>query len=476
MILLLVRSSHAQLDVLHASSLHKFGIFPQPARLASLLGDAVVSKLIEWLDISAVEPVTFLQPTAVVWPSPPSADAFHGLAGEIVSMIEPHSESDPVALLSQLVVGFGNTVGRRAYFPVEADKHFTNLFAVLVGQTSKARKGSALSHVKRLLESADSKWVENCVLSGLSSGEGLIWAVRDPTFSKDGEKLLDAGTDDKRVLAVESEFAQQLKLMNREGNILSTIIRQAWDSGSLRMLTKNSPAQATGAHISIIGHITAQELRRYLNQTELGNGFGNRFLWICVRRSKSLPEGGKLDKDDLLQITEQLKITVEWARRVRRMYRSEKARRLWADVYAELSEGNAGLLGAVTSRAEAQVTRLSQIYALLDRSSRIQARHLKAALAFWDYAKASARFIFGDSLGDPMADEILRVLRVEPRGLTRTEVSHLFGGHRNSADITRALVVLAKSGLASYRSEPTGGRTDERWFVLSEGAKNAKKD
>src|SRR5262249_32824568 len=147
-------------------------------------------------------------------------------------------------------------------------------------------------------------------------------------------------------------IAQQLKLISREGNILSAVVRQAWDSGNLRTLTKNSPAQATGAHISIVGHITASELRRYLNQTEIGNGFANRFLWLCVQRSKVLPEGGKLDEDDLLQITERLKITIEWARRVKRMYRSEKARRLWAEVYPELSEGRAGLLGAVTSRAE----------------------------------------------------------------------------------------------------------------------------
>jgi hypothetical protein len=75
-----------------------------------------------------------------------------------------------------------------------------------------------------------------------------------------------------------------------------------------------------------------------------------------------------------------------------------------------------------------------------------------------------------------MADEILSALRVNPLGLTRTEISNLFVGHRKSGDISRALLVLAQSGLASYRPEPTGGRPDERWFVLTEIAKNAKKE
>jgi len=445
-------------------------------RLAALLGNDVVSKLTEWLQVSPGIPTKLHRPTVTAWPEQPHSAAFRGLAGEFVSMILPHSESDPVALLSQFLVAFGNMLGRKPYFLVEADRHFANLYIVLVGPTAKARKGSALSQVMRLLREVDADWAGNCVLSGLSTGEGVIWEVRDESYSKDGEKLLDVGAVDKRRLAVESEFAQQLKLMARESNVLSSVIRQAWDTGNLRTLTKNSPAQATGAHISILGHITVGELRRYLTETELGNGFANRFVWLLVRRSKVLPEGGNLDEEDLQPLIEKLKATIRWARKVERMRRSAKARKLWARVYRELSEGKPGLMGAVISRAEAQVTRLSLVYALLDRSSTIQTQHLKAAPAIWKYAEASARFIFGDFLGDPLADEILRALHVNPQGMTLTEISNHLGRHCRSTDISRALVVLAQSGLATCRLEPTGGRPEERWFVLMEDAKNAKKD
>jgi hypothetical protein len=445
-------------------------------KLVSLLGEGVVAKMEEWLGF-APQNITKLQRAATpTWPNPLSDDAFYGLAGKLVSIVGPHSEADPAALLLQFLVAFGNVIGRSAYLQVEADKHFTNLFLVLVGPTSKARKGSALSHVKRVFSEADSPWANNCIVAGLSSGEGLIWAVRDLICSKDGEKVVDVGVDDKRLLAAESEFAQQLKLMTREGNILSTVLRQAWDAGNLRTLTKNNPAQATGVHIALIGHITVQELRRHLNQTESANGFGNRFLWACVKRSKLLPDGGRLNEDEVFQFVEQLRSTIEWARRIKRVQRSNKAKILWRSVYPSLSEGSAGILGAITSRAEAQVTRLSLIYALLDRSPRIKTRHLKAGLAVWQYALESAKFIFGDSLGDAIADEIVRALRVNATGLTRTEISHLFGGHRKSADIARALVVLAQAGLATCRPEETGGRPDERWFVSGEDAKNAKKE
>src|SRR5262249_15576408 len=142
-----------------------------------------------------------------------------------------------------------------------------------------------------------------CVKGGLSSGEGLIWAVRDRIEKteplKDKGRVVgyqqvqvDPGVADKRLLCYEPEFASVLKVAGRAGNTLSNLVRQAWETGDLRSLVKNSPAQATGAHVSIIGHVTAEELRRELSATEQANGFGNRFLWLLVQRSKALPEGG----------------------------------------------------------------------------------------------------------------------------------------------------------------------------------------
>ena len=46
------------------------------------------------------------------WPEPMQETAFHGLAGEIVREIEPHSEADPAAILAQFLAGVGNAVGR----------------------------------------------------------------------------------------------------------------------------------------------------------------------------------------------------------------------------------------------------------------------------------------------------------------------------------------------------------------------------
>ena len=129
---------------------------------------------------------------------------------------------------------------------------------------------------------------------------------------------------------------------------------------------------------------------------------------------------------DFDPILEQLKAVLSHATTVGELRRDEDARILWSDVYTELSEGKPGLLGSVTARAEPQVMRLACIYALLDCSAVIRSEHLRAALAVWDYSFASAQFIFGDSLGNPLADEILFELRSKPDGLTSAQISGIF--------------------------------------------------
>lgn len=411
------------------------------------------------------------------WPSPLAKEAFHGLAGDFVKMVEPQTEADPVALLVQLLTATGNVIGSNPFFQVEADKHHIKIFPVLVGETSKGRKGTSTGYMRHTFGEIDPEWTQNRIKSGLSSGEGLIWQVRDeirrtePIREKGRvtdyqEIIADPGVKDKRLLIIEPEFASTLRVIGRDGNTLSPTIRQTWDSGDLRVLTKNSPAVATGAHISIIAHISRDELKHYLDRTEIGNGFANRFIFLCVRRSKTLPEGAGLYGLNLESIQKRFKEAIEFGKTVGEIRRDGRAMVIWSNVYPELSAGKPGLLGAVISRAEAQVMRISCIYALLDKSIFVRAEHLLAALALWDYSEASARYIFGDATGDFIADRILQALRGSSNGLTRTEIRDLFFRHVSGEKIDEALLFLESHGLLRMAKEITGGRPIERWVGM----------
>ncbi len=427
---------------------------------------------------------------------PPAAmreDAYHGLAGEIVHAVKPHTEADPAGILIQFLALFGALVGRTTYFQVSGTRHYPILFANLVGDTAKGRKGMSwgvVRYVFSLVRGLD-VWLQSHVLGGLSSGEGLIHAVSDYKTEEEGEggkkrtPPLPTQTD-KRVIVYESEFASVLKMPVRDGNTLSEVIRRAWDGDVLQTLTKNSPERATDAHICIVGNITAEEVTRYLDDTARANGLGNRFLWAYVKRSQLLPDGGNLTKDLLQPLADKLRDALDFAQGLKGhvMTRDPQARLLWHKEYVRLSEGYPGMFGMMTARAEAQVMRLACIYALLDKSQLVKLDHLKAALAVWAYGEDSVRFIFGDILGDPTADTILRALRIRPDGMTRTEIIALFNRHIKADALSRALDLLREHGLARCETKKdTGGAPEERWFAVTSqdsankrSANNAKKE
>ena len=108
--------------------------------------------------------------------------------------------------------------------------------------------------------------------------------------------------------------------------------------------------------------------------------------------------------------------------------------------------------------------RLSVLYAALDRSPEITAVHLLAALAVWHYGQQSAAWVFGDAVGDEVADAILEAVQVKGE-LSRTDIRDLFARHINHARIEQALVFLVNTGRLEWSSEPTGGRPREVYRV-----------
>lgn len=413
-------------------------------------------------------------PATTPWPKLKPA-AVRGVLGDYLTAIKDTTEADPTGILVSKLVAVGNCVGRGPRFLVEGDFHHCNEFAVTVGQSAKGRKGTGLGRSTALIQTADPDWFAKQIASGMSSGEGVIWNVRDPiervvpVKEKSGitghqTVVEDPGVADKRLLIIETEFAQTLRAMRREGNTLSAIIRQAWDRGVLRSMTKNAPAKATDAHVSILGHISSQELQKYLSDVELLNGFVNRFLWVLVKRHQLLPEGG--EAVELGPLAARMSEVLAAAKSVTTMTRSPEAKALWRQVYPALTADRPGLYGAATGRAEAHVLRLSMIYALLDGEGVIGVDHLHAALAVWDYCDESARIIFGEADaegGDALEQQLLALVRQTP-GVNRRGLHQALGGRVTATALVAALAKLRDRGQARCERVATGGRPGECWF------------
>jgi hypothetical protein len=192
------------------------------------------------------------------------------------------------------------------------------------------------------------------------------------------------------------------------------------------------------------------------------NGFANRFLWGLVQRSKMLPEASPPTLNDLRR---RLTMVCQTAKKIGEVKRSPSASAIWCKSYPALVAEKRGLWDAVTSRAEAQVLRLSLIYALLDGSDTIDVPHLRAALAIWRYCDDSARLIFSTDdqadVGGTLEAKIRQIVRERP-GIMRTELRDAISHKIKATELERALTWLAGRGEIERRTSTESGRLCER--------------
>jgi hypothetical protein len=281
----------------------------------------------------------------------------------------------------------------------------------------------------------DEAWAQDCDKSGLSSGEGLIEAI---------------GETDKRLFLRQPEFVAVLARQSRDASVLSATLRELWDDGRSSVMNRKHNALSTiDALVSLVGHITPEELAGSLKTTDLANGYANRFLFVCVRRSKPLPDSGNLSEREVNTLVIKIRRAKEFAEGVNEMKRDEEAAKLWRTIYPHLTEDNVGMLGKVIARARAQVLRLSCIYALLDDSSFVRRVHLEAALALWQYCEDSARYIFGEGMTlSARAQKLFDAVReAGDTGLTRTAQSAAFKGNLSAEELDALTSELLRAGL-----------------------------
>ena len=409
------------------------------------------------------------------WPVFPFEAACPGIVGEFVALATRDSEADPAAVCVTMLARFAAEVyglaeGKGPHVYVGETLHPPRLFAVICGNSSKSRKGSSLSPVTKLFTREYCLPSEMASLplpaseSGgpLSTGEGLGNQVRDESEEErerrrrmnPNEPIRAPG--DKRLMIQDEEFASGLACTKREGNTLSMGLRSFWDSGDYAPLTKNNPIRVKNAHICIITHITMQELAVALTDVQAFNGFGNRFLWICARRSKLIPLPSRMPAEKLRPLQNELWRLVAQAQKCGLITMSAGARAQWEIIYPEISKEHSGLAGSIINRAEAQTLRLALIYALLDGRDQIEGRHLDAALTLWRYAQDSALYIFGDRTADPLEEKILAAL--EPGPLTATELSAAFSRNIPKERLQAALEQLEARQRISITKIKRAGR------------------
>jgi hypothetical protein len=382
--------------------------------------------------------------TAIPWTGPildPAAK--YGIAGDIVRAIEPYSEAESTAILAQLLVAAGNAIGRGPYYEVAGSKHRLNLFAALVGSSSTGRKGTSYSYVRELMSIASPDWAARHTTPGLVSGAGLV------------RQFAELG-DDARLLVGGGNLCPVLRAVHQHSGVL----REGWDGNPLSILRSKDPLCVKEPHLSMIGHVTDEELKETLRRCDKHNGMANRFMWIRTGRVRLLPDGGCVPEDVMRGLAERLADSLGRAKEIGRIIRSPAASVLWEETYEALELRPHTDASVVTDRASAQVLRLSCLYAVLDGSDVIDVQHLRAATALWRFAQDSAEEIFNRPTS--VATRISRAL-APGRRMSRTEIRDMLGRDASQDEIEHALCHLRDTGVAFKRMEATAGRPREIW-------------
>ncbi len=396
------------------------------------------------------------------WPIPDQA-VFLGFAGRFVELATRDSEADPIAVLMTLFVRFGAEVyqhdeDKGAYCFVGNTKHPPCIFVVVIGDSAKARKGVSTSPVTALFDRNtcnETKLQEldlppPAKVSGgpLSSGEGLGYQFHLMSKDKDNS--------DRRLFIQDEEFASALACCNRQGNTLSMAVRTFWDGKPYSPLTKNDPVEVDRAHLCILSHITQDELKSKMTSLQISNGFGNRFLWVCARRTKEVPLPRPMPQDELSSLQLELWKLVQKAQNLSEITMTPEGERRWCDIYPKLTKAYSGMFGAITARSEPQTLRLALIYALLDGKDKINENHINSAYALWQYCSDSAKYLFGGNSTDPLEEKIIAIL--QSGSLTATALSNALSNHIPKEKLKSILMKLEASNRITIQTERTKGR------------------
>jgi hypothetical protein len=399
------------------------------------------------------------------WPTLHEA-ALYGIVGEIVRLIADQSEADPAAILITLLAGLGNIAGPIPRMTMGNAQHPARIFAVVAGKSNEGAKGTSYEDTRPFLNMVDSDF-DSRTRSGFGSGEGIISEFSDQKEKDDEQSNTEAIPRDRRCFIVEEELSRIYTVAAREGSTLSEILRQAWGGGVLSIIRAKDRIIAHSVHISLIGHITPEELKLKLASIDMVNGFGNRFLYVCSKRSKVISRGGKPDLNRLKQLAEKIAGNIANVGE-RQFHFDDEAGAAW-DAFCHAQKDSEGILDTLLARARPQCLRLAVAYALIDGLPVIRAAHIRAAIAVWDYSLVSADYLFGDLCEDRTQAGILDLLQAEhPGGCTIAELNRSLSNNLRGGAMSAALDALQDAERIRFEVEapPKGGRPAKRFYAV----------
>jgi putative DNA primase/helicase len=405
-----------------------------------------------------------------VMPAPTlGPDAYHGLIGAFLRLLEGQTEGHPAAIGAHVLPCLGTMLGREVAYRAGTEIHFPKVNAIIVGPTSAGVKGVSENAAMLLVEDINRDFVARHSLTGVASGEAVIHEMRDDADPP----------SEKRRIVMDAEFSAVLKVVRRDGSILGDVLRKVFDNRPLQNRTKSAGTEvASGHHLSILGATTPSELRSFTEEISILNGFANRFLYVWSELSVLLPVGGSIDAPSIKRLAEEFVAVQTWVRQkpavngTSRWYSIAKDSPAF-DVWNPFYDRRPGLpnesemMTAITGRQVAHGARIALIYAVLDCCDHFEPEHIRAAIAWCDYCVATIRKVFTSGLGGKVG-RLLDAIRASGEvGMDGAAQTLLFRNTLKAAEVAVLRAEMEEQHLIVSVTRPTAGRPRLTSYAIS---------
>lgn len=360
-----------------------------------------------------------------------SKDAFHGPLGAIAQ--ELVCETPPAVLLALAHATTGALFDPMPTVRMGATMHAPRFNLVLVDQDRSTFRTACDLILDFMIEA-------------------------DPTFQDCISHTFAAATKKKDAAAATQQDPRRLVILHG----LESLGEHAGQIAH----TFYPPSPSNPVSNSQAAFITMLERSHLLDLDELdafARSYGHYYIWLSSRRAGVVPRPSPLDDDRKAEFSELVRKIKGYMAAMEgigfRFSFTSEAADLWAEIYRELSTPTPGLLGLVVSHADLHVLRLAANYARCDCATTINATHLRAAYALWQFSATSAAEIFAGRGVDDLQNRILTHLRTEGRRLKKSDLSKRLSHHKKSHELDRALLALQHAGLIYLERRPTDGRS-----------------
>lgn len=385
----------------------------------------------------------------------PNPACLYGLVGEVARAGSQGNETNPFAIATNFLAYLSCAIGRGTFLQIGNTDHHARIFSLHVGRSGRGRKGDSLSLVIKIDECIRSHLPALCPQihrGGLSSREGLAALIHDGYEQGSSEV---PGVDDKRLWVVESEFANVLQQSRRKGNTLSTALRDCWDGVCIKPATKNNRVFASNPHVCLSGAITPNELTALMSSKDLSNGFANRFLIIWAERTKitAFPQATSVKEIEYLasrtqEILNFAKAEAHSENNWLQMELSPSGKWHYGQIYRSVLAQDSGSerINAILERRAPMLLRLAMVFAMCDLSTKIDEKHLEAALAWITFCSDSVKYVFSTASEVAFTERVTKnsnlLLQYLSSGgqATRSDIlRECFKGHLSKVEIDACL-------------------------------------